>query len=142
MFGQQVKAMQKSLEGGLCRREAASAGAGDGVEALGATAALGSGIAGARGEQALGLEALECGVEGAGGGRAVGAGLEFVADADPVGRVAEPKGREEDQLLEFTEWLLRAHNNYKVVQMVEKVQSKMMELLRVGEGKLQCEAKE
>ena len=86
----------------------AAAGRLEGVETFALAAALGSGLAEARGDEAAALEAIERGVERAGGDGAAGARLDVEADGDAIGVGAEAHEREEDQLLEVTDGIAHA----------------------------------
>ena len=69
---------------------------------LPASAALGCGLAEARPDELLVLEAREGRVHGTEARRAAGAPLDLLADADAVAVVAEAREGEEDELLELT----------------------------------------
>jgi hypothetical protein len=83
--------------------------AGDAEVALGAAAALGGGFTEVRGDEALGLEAIECGVDAADGDVAAALLGELSGERDAVGFISETKDGEEKREFELAEIGVLAH---------------------------------
>ena len=82
---------------------------GDTEEALGTTAAFGGGIAEMRLDVALGLEAIERGVDGSDRDVTVDARFDFLANGDTVGVVTEAEKGKEHDVFEFAEEVAGGH---------------------------------
>lgn len=110
----------KTIEESFVRRPGAgegfSASSRHGDVALRATATLWSGVAHARRDQALGLEAIERGVQRTRGDGASRAIRQFRANRHAVCVVAESQNRQKDQLFELAEIRRSRHFNCIVVK--------------------------
>lgn len=83
-------------------------------EALGASAALRSGVSRARPHEALGFEPIKSGVDGADGHLATGSRFDLPPDPDAVGLLIETQNREKDDVLEFAEVVATGHYSYNI----------------------------
>jgi hypothetical protein len=104
------------LVGSLSAGNGINSTAGNGEEALGAAAALRGGITRARGEKTFFGEAIEGRVECADGRLTSDAGLDFGADGEAVGVVAEAKDSEDNDLFELTETGGLSHLFHRIEQ--------------------------
>ena len=111
-----MEAVQHLPQDALRFVDRANAVSGDSEQTFRAAAAFGRGLAGARLDQALRLEPAQRGVDRADRHVAPGPGLDFLADGDTIGSVAEPEDRQQDDLLELAK-VGRPHYLYNIGQM-------------------------
>jgi hypothetical protein len=102
-FSRDIESGKQSAEGGLSIDDATSSIFRQLVKTLGAATSLWRGLARPGGEEAFALQPLQSCVECARRGFPASARLNFVADADPVSRVAQAHNCEKYYLFKLTE---------------------------------------
>ncbi len=97
---------------------------GDAKKTLRASATLWSWITNYRLNIALGLESIECGVDGTDGDVALGASFDFLTDGDAVGLIAETQKSQDNDVFEFAKKIALVHYIYNIEE-IEKVNGRI-----------------